>query len=311
MHNEVIIQAVLSALSNLDIQDSKLKVEDMLFPYWGIKKKAIDVYIENVSKMDISPEEKAGLILGTKKTIKKLNNQQKIANIAVENAKNGTDFSHASGVDEDWLDRFMDSASYVSDEEVQIIWGKILANEFEKPGETPPNMIRILSEMTSSMAKAFSAVCNMTCVLFSIDPNGEFTRASDKIIVPFDNPDFMKKTGVSFELLNELESEGLIKFDSLFGFITSVNLNEEGLYVACENMVYDIESVEGEGLPIGNVVLTKTGESLKKVIEQNPMEGYCKLIEDYFKEKKVEFKYSNEYKLVIDDNKKKIMKTEE
>lgn len=41
----------------------------------------------------------------------------------------------------------MDSAGFVSSEEIQWIWGKILANEFEKPGSTPPNMIRYCQKL--------------------------------------------------------------------------------------------------------------------------------------------------------------------
>ena len=52
----------------------------------------------------------------------------------MNNAKEGTDFSDKSGVSEEWLERFMDSAGFVSAEDIQIIWGKILANELETLG---------------------------------------------------------------------------------------------------------------------------------------------------------------------------------
>ena len=39
-------------------------------------------------------------------------------------------------VNEEWLDRFMDSAKFVSQEEIQAIWGKILAKEFENQENT-------------------------------------------------------------------------------------------------------------------------------------------------------------------------------
>ena len=37
-------------------------------------------------------------------------------------------------VDEDWVSRFFDSVSCVSEKEMQLIWGKILAGEIKEPG---------------------------------------------------------------------------------------------------------------------------------------------------------------------------------
>ena len=55
----------------------------------------------------------------------------------------------------------MDAGAYVSDENVQIIWGKILAGEFERPGSTPPSMRRILTELTPELARVFEKICGM------------------------------------------------------------------------------------------------------------------------------------------------------
>ena len=49
-------------------------------------------------------------VLNAKQTIKKLKNQSKIAEIAVANAPEGTDFSEHSGISEEWFDRFMISS---------------------------------------------------------------------------------------------------------------------------------------------------------------------------------------------------------
>ncbi|MDE7251595.1 MAG: DUF2806 domain-containing protein [Acetatifactor sp.] len=48
-----------------------------------------------------------------------------MAEIAKEKAKEGTDFSEKSGVSEEWFDRFKESASFVSSEEMQLVWGKM------------------------------------------------------------------------------------------------------------------------------------------------------------------------------------------
>ena len=134
-------EAAIEVMKNENVQNKTASVIGMLFPYAGVTKKAVDMYIDEIEKADMSPEAKAFYILNIKKTIRGIKNQKAIADIAMENARKGTDFSVASGVSEEWLERFMDSARFVSTENIQIIWGKILANEFETPGSTPPNII--------------------------------------------------------------------------------------------------------------------------------------------------------------------------
>lgn len=306
----IIGSASIELLKLLDNQGAKSGLENVLFPYRDITKKAVDIYISEIEKMDISPEEKVFLILRAKKTIKKIKNQKSIADIAIENAKDGTDFSNESGVREEWIERFMDSAGYVSEKEMQIIWGKILANEFENPGKTPPNMIRILSEMTSQMAKAFCSICNMNIILFSVDSKGEITRAAEKVLVPFENnTTFMVENYVTFDILNELESQGLITFDSLFGFLTDVHFeNQEKNYFSVKEKVFRIESCQGNGLPIGSVLLTKSGECLKQVVEKKQLKDYDKEVEQCFQKNKVEYEFSGDYEIQMGQDEKKYIK---
>lgn len=96
-----------------------------LFPYFGIEKKAVDIYVNEIMKSNLPTDIKAHSILNIRSTFKQLKNLQTIQDIAVDNANNGTDFSTDSKVDEEWLLRYMDSAKFVSSPQVQIVWGKI------------------------------------------------------------------------------------------------------------------------------------------------------------------------------------------
>lgn len=159
--------------------------------------------------------------MNIKKDFKKIKNQKAIAQIALDNAKEGTDFSAKSGVNKDWLDRYMDSAKFVSSEDMRLIWEKILANEFEVPGSTPPNMIRILSEITSDLANAFRIICSMTVKIKPLDPNEEIEN-DQAMIVPYNgNKNIFDKIGLSFGAISELEALGLIKFDGIVGYVTA------------------------------------------------------------------------------------------
>ena len=163
---EIAASTAVDLVKSENIQNKAVSLLGMLFPYAGIEKRALDMYLSDVEKSDMSPESKLIATLSAKTTIKKLKNQKSIADQAVSNAKEGTVFDASSGVNHDWLERFMDSAGFVSEEQVQQMWGKVLAKEFEKPGSTPHNMVRILSEITSKHAEAFQKICSMKRLQF-------------------------------------------------------------------------------------------------------------------------------------------------
>ena len=57
--------------------------------------------------------------------------------------------------DPDWTARFFDAAQDVSSEELQEIWGKILAGEVKSPGQTSLRTLSILRDMTQKEAQDF------------------------------------------------------------------------------------------------------------------------------------------------------------
>ena len=244
-------------------------------------------------RMDVRIRENEALRIISRK------NQKNIAEIAKENAKEGTDFSEKSGVSEEWFDRFMESASYVSSEEMQLVWGKILANEFEQPGCTPRNMTRILSEFTQDYAKAFRTLCSMRVLLISVNGDEKIVSANRRNAVVFDqNEEYMRKIGLSFALLNELETLGVIKFDTVVGYVAT-DMNEKKVLVYINGNVIETSSHIDETFPIGNVLFTSAGEALSKITEPYTLEGYEDAVIKYLKSNNVTVETESLYNVVV------------
>lgn len=290
-----VAKTVVDLMKNENVLNKSVGVLGMLFPFAGLKQKAVEMYVEDIEKSDLSAETKAFMILNTKKTFKKIKNQKTIAEIAMENAKQGTDFSEDSGVSEEWLDRFMDSAGFVSSEEIQWIWGKILANEFERPGSTPPNMIRILSEITPALASAFRYICSMCIWILPLNENGDIQGAFQKLFVPYTkNDEKFRECGVSFNVLNELETLGVIRFESLAGYISKGIINDKILICIGDKLDVIKEYEKGE-FPIGNVMLTSVGEALKSITDSVEIDDYYVMIKQYLVDKGVKFAEEHDY----------------
>ena len=290
-----VAKTAVDLMKNENILNKSVGVMGMLFPFAGLKQKAVEMYIEDIEKSNLSPETKVFMVLNTKKTFKKIKNQKSIAEIAIKNAKQGTDFTEKSGVSEEWLERFMDSASFVSSEEIQWIWGKILANEFERPGSTPPNMIRILSEITPALAAAFRYICSMSIWIMPLNEKREIQGGVQELFVPYNNNDErFRENGVSFNVLNELETLGVIRFEAIRGYI-SKDFSGEKILICVGDKLDVIEEYNRGELPVGNVMLTSVGEALKSITDYVEINDYYEMVRKYMSDNGVKFAVEHEF----------------
>lgn len=288
----------LDLAQNEKVLDKTERVLGLLFPYVGLNKKIVDMYIAEIEKTDMPIEAKMFAMVNAKKTIKKIKNQKQIADIALKNVKEGTLLTSNSNVNEEWLERFMDSAAFVSDENIQLIWGKILSNEFDNPGTTPPNMIRILSEMTPTYAKAFKVLCSMRVLLIYISNDDCIAKKSWNIAVPFnENEEFMDNLGISFEIINELETIGVIKFEPLIGYAEKGE-NDTKMLVYINGKTMEVTHYDPENVPIGNVILTSAGEALKRITTVDEIENYDEALKKYMSSYGVIFSDEEHYQVI-------------
>ncbi len=65
-------------------------------------------------------------------------------------------------VDQDWLLQFLNRAQDVCDEEMQIIWARILAGEVAKPGTYAKRTLQFLESLDKTEAEAFTKLCSYT-----------------------------------------------------------------------------------------------------------------------------------------------------
>lgn len=291
-------QTAVDLVKSENVQNKFTGFMGMLMPYFGLEKKALDMYISDIEKSDLSKESKLIAILQAKKTIKRLKNQKDIVEIAVKNAKEDTDFTEKSGVDLEWFDRFMESAGLVTSDNIKLIWGKVLAGEFENAGSTPLNMTRILTEITPAYAEAFSKICGMQRKTVVIDENENVIVNRDDIVVPIrGNEKALSKIGLSINMVNELETLGLIKFDALSGYV-AIDITGKAIIWYPEGVSHVISKHDADKLPIGNVTLTAAGECLRRIIEPIPYDGYAKLVDDFSIRNGVEYMAVPDYEIV-------------
>ncbi|HJA28427.1 MAG TPA: DUF2806 domain-containing protein [Candidatus Olsenella pullicola] len=116
----------------------------------------------------------------------------------------GDDFD-ASGIDHGWFLKWSGHASEQCDDEMRVIWGKLLAGELEQPGTYTKRAMSILSDMSRDEALVFSRLCSA-----SIFANPQSNRSLVAVLRK-DNAGGTYNDGlIKVEDLDTLSSLGLI-----------------------------------------------------------------------------------------------------
>ena len=199
------------------------------------------------------------------KEIKRQNNIDNIAQIAAEQISQEEHISEEQ-VDEDWSTRFFNIVEDISDEEMQKLWGRILAGEVKQPKSFSLRTLELLKNLSKNEAEVFT----LASTLVISSRNSPFLFRGD------DN-EVLTKYGFSFEhrlLLTEL---GILQAE------TNITRNFQTLandYVTYfESGKYLIKTVKKANSEMNNLPIyrfSKIGEELLKLITSNINDSYIK-----------------------------------
>ena len=91
---------------------------------------------------------------------REINTENIINNAASE--LNSTDFVSPEKVDEDWISRFFEISSDITSNEMQLIWGKILAGEITKPNSFSLRTLEFIRNLSTKEANLIAIIANAT-----------------------------------------------------------------------------------------------------------------------------------------------------
>ena len=161
--------------------------------------------------------------------------------------------------DPDWTARFFEGAQDISSEDMQKIWGKILAGEVERPGGTSLRTLDNLRNMTKSEAQMFKDACDFVL-------GGGFLFHS-KVTEQFD--------AVKYSAMLQLQDVGLVNIE--VGLTIQLDLNDDGKYHLLHKkyILIIISSEETRRrLDIPSVRVTPVGRELYQFVQTRPNLDY-------------------------------------
>lgn len=228
-------------------------VQDMIWDPTGLKRARIntaDAYLKNILDSEMSYEEKRVLIQEFKLMFKKSDNRKEIINNAFPHIE---ETSNPENVENGWIFDFWDKSGSISTEDLQKLWGKVLAQEINKPNTVSKKLLHNLSIMSYQDALNFMNLCRFC-----------FEDTFKDLAYPFiyikERKNTYENSKITTNILKELEQFSLIEinYDTGFCFYNKIKISH-GRYDAV---------ILADKIPAGNVILTTDGQVLYKIVKE-------------------------------------------
>ena len=188
-------------------------------------------------------------------------------------------------INDDWLNAFETEARQKSTEDMQLLFGKILAGEIRRPGSYSTRTVKILGSLDQNVANHFVRLCSMSVAI------------SDAITVPSlggnAGTNVLQPYGLNFTTINLLNEHGLVisEYNSQYDFTPCIHINVVGSQAVCIPFNYQDKhwilmptshDNIGKQLQLGGVALTQSGRELFNIVQVEPMDRYSRELTKYF-----------------------------
>jgi hypothetical protein len=146
------------------------------------------------------------------KIVRERINLDQIAEIAAAELKSDqpteTNGQTESSIREDWLNAFDSEASQLSSEQMQMLFGKILAGEIRKPTSYSIKTVRLMAQLDNRAAALFKIFCSLSVSMRIPQSN----IIIDARVVSMGDPggNSLQSYGLGFDSLNILQEYGLV-----------------------------------------------------------------------------------------------------
>lgn len=193
-------------------------------------------------------------------------NVKSAISLAAESISDNVPKENIKDLNVDWMTSWMESAGRVSEKKIQSLWAGILAGKAQNPNSFSLKTLSILRDMDKDSADKFMDICHF--VTDTILP----TDLADCLIYDHSHPVY-KNQNISFTLLNEVESLGLVVRPTLSYYQTIPHFADpEAIFPYRGEYIMVIpklgEPHKDRQLDLGKVCLTTAGEELFSLVRK-------------------------------------------
>lgn len=227
----------------------------------------LEIYKKGIEADDnLSPIEKGAQISTVRKNLREYINQGCIVASAIPHLDHS---SNPDKIDPDWLSHFFDYAKNISNKDMQLIWGKLLACKANGKNDISKKLIQVFSYIENEDIDIFCKMCAMTF------ESKDRERSKYPFIYITKHPSYYNKHGIRRYHLASLDNLGLIEYDIQNGFV----LPKDVPLLQYGSVLVRLDSTDR--INNGNVRFTKAGSVLFEITQISTMDDFldnCSLV---------------------------------
>jgi uncharacterized repeat protein (TIGR03899 family) len=213
---------------------------------------------------------------------KRQKNIESITQKAAQNLESENNVSKEP-VDEDWTSRFFNYAKDISNEEMQELWGRILAGEVKQPNSFSLRTLEIIRNLSKAEAEVFLKFATLAITGNNISFILNFM--GDKLLED--------KYKISFGDRLLLEELGFINANDLqFKLFKSADQKAQILFTIGNTLVVHEKNENRPEQQLQVLVFTKIGQELLKLVQSSPSLDYIQLFASKLDRKNGSIKYA-------------------
>ena len=184
-------------------------------------------------------------------------------------------------LEDDWIRNHFDKCRNISDDEIQELWGRILAGEANNPGSFSRKTVNLVADIDKRDAELFRNMCRFIWLSHA---------DSDKHPFIFDlNDDIYTRFGIDYEGAYHLQSLGLVSLHfqshrTIWAPRTGVHLldlpKKTGFSYYGKYVELTLKNDSDNDLHMGNVTFTRAGAELANISESGPIDEFFDYVYD-------------------------------
>lgn len=186
-------------------------------------------------------------------------------------------------LDEDWTTRFFRIVEDVSNEEMQALWGRILAGEIKQPNSYSLRTLDLIRNLSKTEAEVFMKVAKFAIMVNN--QNFLFKGKNEKLL--------SEKYDISYSDTALLTEIGLIQPGTFVNFqIAQASVEQQKIFIA-GNMIVIVKIQPNTpmiSMPVD--VFSTAGNELLKLIKSDPPFEYVEVIAKSIKSDKIDVKHA-------------------
>jgi len=178
-------------------------------------------------------------------------------------------------IDQGWVNRFFDSVADVSDEDLQQLWGKVLAGEIKQPKSYSLRTLETLKNLSKHEAELFEKVATLA------------TRMHSNLFLTCET-EILRRYEISYDAILCLDECGLINSDGMVSYNPKISINDSvAIFSKSKLLLLKGTSERLTKISIGIFGLTQAGKELYSILECDSNESYlCDFAEEIEKNNK-------------------------